>query len=69
MSAEPGNLAAFLESRSWEVIEVAADRIAPGGDIRESYSADKITQGRTRTPFQWREERWVCVSAFHDHLT
>ncbi len=33
------------------------------GDIAESYSADRIAEGRPiRKPFEWKGERWVCVA-------
>ncbi|TDL74123.1 hypothetical protein E2L08_16675 [Palleronia sediminis] len=37
------------------------DRQIGEGDISASYSADKIAEGRIRSPFKWQNALWVSV--------
>jgi len=46
-------------------VEVDPERLETGGDIRESYSADKVTIGRVRRPFQFGRELYVDIGRGH----
>ncbi len=37
------------------------DRQIGEGDISASYSADKIAEGRVRSPFKWQNALWVSI--------
>lgn len=39
----------------------ARDRQIGEGDISAAYSADKIAEGRVRSPFKWQNALWISV--------